>query len=277
MPLRVHYWIADWILFPLTYYVLRYRRKIVDKNLLNAFPEKSATEREQIRRAYYHNLCDVIVEILYGYQMSDAERIARVEYRDMDELNRMIDSAGGCIVMLSHMGNWEWLARVQLTVSPDTTVVKVYREQKNKSFDRLMLAIRDSFGGVCIEKKRILRELVRFRASKKKVLLCLLSDQKPRPEVTRTWVTFLNQETGFLDGGEVLARKFNVPVYSNHLIRDRRGHYVSEFHLLSAHPQETEEGEITKAYARELEQNIKEQPELWLWSHNRWKWKKGER
>jgi KDO2-lipid IV(A) lauroyltransferase len=41
-------------------------------------------------------------------------------------------------------------------------------------------------------------------------------------------------------------------------------------------PKETEEGEITTMYARALEDNIRLQPELWLWTHNRWKWKRIE-
>jgi len=31
---------------------------------------------------------------------------------------------------------------------------------------------------------------------------------------------------------------------------------------------------LTKRFAQELEKNILEQPELWLWTHNRWKWGK---
>ena len=276
MPLRVHYWIADWILFPLVYYVARYRRKIVDKNLRNAFPHKTEAQRKQIRRAFYHEFCDVIVEIIYGYNMSDEERIQRLEIRNMEEVNRLIDAAGGGIIMFTHMGNWEWLASVQLWVRPDTLVVKVYRKLKDQKFDRLMLDLRKPWGGLYVEKQRILREMIRLRSDKQKVLLGLNSDQKPRPEVTRTWLTFLNQETGFVDGGEVMAKKFNYPVFYSYVTRDKRGHYISDLRVISDHPQTTQEGEITTAYARLLEQNINEQPELWLWSHNRFKYKRNK-
>jgi len=104
----------------------------------------------------------------------------------------------------------------------------------------------------------------------------LLSDQKPRPEVTRTWTEFLHQETGFLDGGEVLGKKFGYPVVYLYIRRVRRGYYDVDLRVLAANPKQTGEGEITRAYARILEQNIQEQPELWLWTHNRWKWRKPE-
>lgn len=274
MPLRVHYWCADRILFPLMYHVVRYRRKMTAKNLALAFPEKSEKERRQIARAFYHQFCDTFVESIYGYQCSDEEMRERVVFEHMDEVNRLVDAAGGGIFMLAHFGNWEWMASIQQWVSEGVKELNVYRRLKNKGMDRLMLAIRAKRGGACVEKQRILREMVRYRAEKQPVTIGLLSDQKPRPEVTRTWVKFLNQETGFLDGGEVLGKKFGYPVFYLYITRTARGYYLVDMRTLAANPQETEEGEITKAYARALEENIQAQPELWLWTHDRFKWKR---
>ena len=176
--------------------------------------------------------------------------------------------------MLAHFGNWEWMASVQQWLSEGVTEMNVYRRLKNKSMDRLMLAIREKRGGVCVEKQRILREMVKYRAEKKPVTVGLISDQKPRPEVTRIWVDFLHQETGFLDGGEMLSKKFGFPVFFAYTTRTKRGYYHVDVQVISAAPQQTEEGEITKAYTKKLEENILAQPHLWLWTHNRFKWKK---
>ena len=274
MPLNVHYFFADGLIYPLMYYVVRYRRKMVRKNLRLSFPEKSEGERQAIAKAFYHQFCDTIVEIIYGYRISDEEMKERVVFEGMEELNKLVDAAGGGIFMLAHFGCWEWLASVQQWVSPGVTEMNIYRRLKSKAMDDLMLAIRAKRGGVCVEKQWILREMVRFRAEKKPFTIGLLSDQKPRPEVTRTWTTFLHQETGFLDGGEVLGKKFGIPVFYAHIRREKRGYYRVQMIPLCATPKESAEGEITKAYARALERNIQEQPELWLWTHNRWKWAK---
>ena len=272
MPLRVHYWCADWLLFPLMYHVVRYRRKMTAKNLALAFPEKSEQERRTIARGAYRQFCYTIVESIYGLHCSDEEMRRRVVFEHMDEINRQVALHGGAIFTLAHFGNWEWLASVQQWLSPEVTEMNVYRQLKSKSFDRLMLAIRAQRGGVCVEKQRILRELIRYRAEKKPVTVGLLSDQKPRPEVTRTWTTFMHQETGWLDGGEVLARKFGYPVYYAFVTRTAKGYYHVDMQTLTTDPQATQEGEITRAYATALEKNILAQPELWLWTHNRWKW-----
>ena len=272
LPLRVHHRLADGIIYPLMYYVARYRRKIVDKNLRMAFPEKNDAERKQIARRFYHQFAYTIVETIYGWRCSDEEMRQHVVFNNMEEVNRLVDKAGGGIFMLAHMGNWEWQASVQQWVSPGVTEINVYRQQKNKRMDRLMLDIRGKRGGVCVEKQRILREMVRYRSENQPVTIGLLSDQKPRPEVTRTWTTFLHQETGFLDGGEVLGRKFGYPVFYAYITSSKKGYYITDFQVLAAEPKNTAEGEITKAYAQALEKNILAQPELWLWSHNRWKW-----
>ena len=51
MPLNVHYFFADGLIYPLMYYVVRYRRKMVRKNLRLSFPEKSEGERQAIAKA----------------------------------------------------------------------------------------------------------------------------------------------------------------------------------------------------------------------------------
>jgi len=274
LPLGVHYWFADRLLFPMMYHIVRYRRRMVDKNLRCSFPDKSEEERRQIARDFYHQFCDVLVETIYGYRCSEDEMRQRVDIIGMEEANRLIDAAGGGIFMLAHMGNWEWQASVQQWLSPGVIELNVYRQLKNKHFDALMLAIRSKRGGLCVEKKQLLREMIRYRAEHQPVTVGLICDQKPRPNVTRTWVTFLHQETGFLDGGEVLGTKFGYPVFYGHMQRVSRGHYRSEVRLMAAQPQDLPEGELTKRFAQELEKNILEQPELWLWTHNRWKWGK---
>jgi KDO2-lipid IV(A) lauroyltransferase len=37
-------------------------------------------------------------------------------------------------------------------------------------------------------------------------------------------------------------------------------------------PASTTEGEMTKRYVEFLSNFMREHPEMWLWSHRRWKW-----
>ncbi len=273
IPSRVQYRISDWLIFPTLYYLVRYRRKLVAKNLLLSFPEKTETERHSIEKQFYHYLADVVVEMIYGYGAPEEEMEQRIVFHNQKDLLQLVEQSESIIFMLAHLGNWEWLTHFNLPLETvNAQLASVYREQNNKHINNSLRAMRSRWGGILIEKRTILRQLLLLRKQGQKIGLGLICDQKPRPEVTRLWTTFLHQETGFLDGGEVLSKKYNYPVVYAYIRRPKRGYYDITFELLTDKPQETDENEITLKYAQRLEQNIKDQPEIWLWTHNRWKW-----
>ena len=53
LPLSVLYGLADEVLYPLIRYVVRYRLKIVRKNIRMSFPEKTEKEQNAIINAFY--------------------------------------------------------------------------------------------------------------------------------------------------------------------------------------------------------------------------------
>ena len=53
--------------------------------------------------------------------------------------------------------------------------------------------------------------------------------------------------------------------------KERRGSYLIELQELYNGKDELIENQLTEAFVRSLECDIKAVPEYWLWSHNRWK------
>ena len=274
LPLPLLYFVADALVYPLMYHVVRYRRAVVAKNLRMSFPEKSAKQRRDLERQFYRRFASTIMEIIYGYRISDEEMRERFVFENVELVEELAHKNKGVFFMLGHLGNWEWIADIGKRYT-DTSIKEynVYRQQKSPSADQAMLALRlKRGGGGCIEKKQLLRQLVAMRHADHLITIGLISDQKPSPRNAHVWTTFLNQETAFLDGGEVLARKFGYAVTYVHVESPKRGYYRARFEVITDNPAATNPTEITLAYARLLEQNILESPELWLWTHNRWKW-----
>ena len=274
LPLPLLYFVADALVYPLMYHVVRYRRAVVAKNLRMSFPEKSAKQRRDLERQFYRRFASTIMEIIYGYRISDEEMRERFVFENVEMVEELAHKNKGVFFMLGHLGNWEWIADIGKRYT-DTSIKEynVYRQQKSPSADQAMLALRlKRGGGGCIEKKQLLRQLVAMRHADNPITIGLISDQKPSPRNAHVWTTFLNQETAFLDGGEVLARKFGYAVTYVHVESPKRGYYRARFEVITDNPATTNPTEITLAYARLLEQNILESPELWLWTHNRWKW-----
>ncbi|MBI2280943.1 MAG: hypothetical protein HYU68_09690 [Bacteroidetes bacterium] len=75
-------------------------------------------------------------------------------------------------------------------------------------------------------------------------------------------------------GAEKYAKEFNMPVVYGVIHKPKRGYYEAEFRLITTTPNETAYGEIIKISNQMLEENIKELPQYWLWTHKRWKHKR---
>lgn len=277
-PLGFLYFMVDALLFPIVYHIVRYRRKLVRKNLSNSFPQKDRKQIKQIERKYYRHLCDIIVEVIYGYGCSDEEMQKRVEIINFDCLAQLTLRHQGSFMMVGHLGNWEWTAQVGARLKPHgIDSVHIYRRLKNSSMDNLMLDIRHKRSSEFVEMKQTLRTMVKQFGQGIPTAYGMVADQKPSPkQKDYFWLTFLGQDTPFLQGTEALARRFDFPVIYGKTLSPKRGYYTIEVVVLTEHPKEEKEGYITQRYAQLLEENILEQPHLWLWSHNRWKYKKNQ-
>ena len=277
LPLSVLYMISDVMLYPIVYYVARYRLKVVRKNLRNSFPVKSHDELKNIEKKFYHHFADLIVEVVYGYRVGDEEMRERVVFENVDLVEDLASKTHGVIAYLGHMGNWEWLVDLNKRfVNPAMVEYNVYRQLKNPASDKMMLELRSKRGGECIEKNQLLRKLVLLRRADHPFVIGMLSDQKPSKRSSYVWTQFLNQETAFLDGSEVLAHKFGFSAVYAHIRSTKRGYYRIRFEQITDDPSKMQPKEMTKRYAELLEQNICAHPEQWLWTHNRWKWGRKE-
>jgi len=274
LPLRALYALSDYLLYPLMYHVVRYRRGLSYRNIRSAFPDKSETEVRAIQKKFYHHLADVIVEIVHSYRATDEEMRQHIQFNSA-LLEQYTTQSQGVIIMLGHMGNWEYTADIQKRFTlPDIQHYNVYRQLKSKSSDALMKQLREKRSGADsgIEKRNLLRHIITIRKQGKPFTIGLIADQKPSPGNDYYWTEFLHHDTGFLGGGEILARKFGFVILYANITSPARGQYTVDMSPISEDPAHTEPYYITEQFARRLEKNIQEQPEQWLWTHNRWKW-----
>jgi KDO2-lipid IV(A) lauroyltransferase len=167
---------------------------------------------------------------------------------------------------MGHLGNWEWAGNV--FDSSKHQLYGLYHPLSNKYFNNLTVKMRTRFGMKLIDMKHTLREMISHKNELTNTTF--ISDQTP-PKENAYWTIFLNQDTPVFTGIEKIAKKFNYPVLYVHLKRVRRGYYEIYAETLFENPKQTKDGEITEAHVRCLEKHIIQQPEVWLWSHRRWK------
>nr|WP_294705986.1 lysophospholipid acyltransferase family protein [Prevotella sp.] len=270
LPLTILYAISDGIYY-MMYYVVRYRRHLVRKHLIDCFPEKSDEERLKIEREFYSWLCDYFMETIKLFTMSKKQVMKRMQFIGAEKVRESCQKGQSCAVYLGHYCNWEWVTSLQLWVGEDIACGQIYHPLENKAFDKLFLYLRNRLGAQCIPMAESIRKIMKMRQEGKPIVIGFIADQVPLWNNIHYWTDFLHHDTPVFTGTEKIARKMNLAVYYLDIQRLKRGYYQAEFKLLTEIPKEKKEFEITETYIRELEKTIQRQPAFWLWTHNRWK------
>ena len=109
LPLPVKYGLSAIAAFLLRH-VFRYRAKVIDTNLRNAFPERDAKWRRYTAGRFYRQFTDVTMEIIHASRMNLADFKRRVTVEGIDELDRLTENRTRSVIVLTiHLGNWEWM------------------------------------------------------------------------------------------------------------------------------------------------------------------------
>ena len=272
LPFWVLYGLADF-LFIIIYYVARYRRKIVRKNLCNSFPEKSEKEIKSIERKFYRWFCDYLFETFKLLSISDKNLLKHIDFVGLEQLEDAFDRGQDCATILGHYCNWEWLSATGLGYKrhPEAITGLIYHRLRSKAMDRLFLKLRNAHKGFCVKKAYTLRTVVRLKNENKRNMFGYISDQTPKWDNIHLWLDFLNQDTPVFTGGERIMRMMDNAVFYVDMRLTKRGHYVANFIPITLHAKQTDEFFIVRQFFSMLEQSIRREPQFYLWTHNRWK------
>lgn len=267
LPLGALYILSD-ICYVLLYYAARYRRKVVRRNLLQSFPGKTEKELVRIEKAYYHHMCDLGMEILKTLSISDHELRQRVEICNTALPESIARGGENIFLMTGHMGNWEWCQEICRRYKEPSITCEIYKQIHNAYFSSLMKTVRGRWDTVQIEMHDTVRAMLRMSKGEESFLCGFICDQRPE-SFARHFLTFMNQKTGFQPGAEEIARKIGARLLYLDVEKPARGHYRFTFREIAA-DEESMQYPMTHRFYEMLEESIRRQPEIWLWSHNRW-------
>jgi len=271
LPLKVLYLLSDFAYFIL-YSVAGYRKNIVFQNLDIAFPQKSKKEKIEIAKKFYRNFCDTFIETI-KLLSADRNFLNKHFIADYSVFDKLYDEGKKCQIHTGHTFNWELVA-LAAGDNIKFDFIGVYMPIENKIFDRLFRKLRTKTGTVLLPANDMRNAMLPWR--NKQYALGLIADQSAGNLNKAFWVNFFGKPTPFVKGPESGARAGNIPVVFGHFTKKKRGYYEGHFSLAEDNPEALQSGELTKRYIRYLEKVISDHPEMWLWSHRRWKheWKK---
>ncbi len=270
LPFPVLYAVSDG-LYVLMYYVIGYRKKVVLENLRNSFPDKSEAERIAIAKKFYHHFCDLTLESLKMFSVSEKDALERMKYFDTDVVEKYFQQGKSVIVAMAHYNNWEMVA-VTVATAVKHQPYAIYKPLTNAYMDRKMLNSRQKYGLKMMHNRTVKEDFQKMKDQLTATFF--LIDQAPSVHSKPHWMTFLNQETGVLTGTELYAKLYDYPVVFLDVQKVSRGHYTCRFVDITSTPRALPDGAILETSTRILEKHIQEKPEFWLWSHRRWKRKR---
>jgi Kdo2-lipid IVA lauroyltransferase/acyltransferase len=267
LPLRVLYFFSDCI-YGLVYYVFKYRRDIVMQNLSIAFPEKTEKEKRVIAKKFYHNLIDTFIETIKMFSVSTPWLDRRITC-NWEAFNQFYPSGKSVQVHLGHNFNWEWGNAVISRHTPYRVLV-VYMPITNKVLDRIFYRLRNRYGTVLLPATNMREAFLPYRNTQH--LLGLVADQNPGDPGNAWWVNFFGRPTPFVKGPARAAIQNKTEVVFAYINKTKRGYYNSVVSVPEINWDTITEQELTVKFVRYLENVIREYPEMWLWSHRRFKW-----
>lgn len=267
LPLSVLFLLSD-VAYVIIYHVAGYRKKVVYHNLTIAFPNKTEQEKKRIAKKFYRNFTDNFIETIKLVSAS-ATWINRHFQADYSIFYKLHAEGRKSQIHLGHNFNWE-LANLAVGANIPQKLLTVYMPIENKIINRIFLKFRSKTGAVMLPATDMRNSILPWR--KTDYSLGLVADQNPAWPDNAYWVKFFGRPTPFLRAPDNGARIGNLPVVFCHFTKVRRGYYYCHFIMGEENPAQLQKGELTKKYVRYLEQVITANPEMWLWSHRRWKW-----
>lgn len=271
IPLRALYILSDGM-FYILYYLIRYRRKITRRNLTESFPEKSLPEIKEMEKKFYRFFSDMMLESCKLASISPEEISRRMKFTNVEVVNSALRQGKSVAIYLGHYGNWEWVSSMPLCLEKGITGTQIYHTLRNKHMNRLMRYNRERMGAVCVEMRKTARYVNEMATLHKVCAIGFIADQSPKKRDARHFLPFLNHNVPVLTGTEKITKHYGYEACFLDVRRIRRGYYEAEFIKMHEDPQSLPDFELTALYFRFLERTIRRQPELYLWTHNRFKY-----
>ena len=270
LPFRIFYLFSDFVYF-LVYRIIGYRKKVVRANLALALPHLSDAERKDVEKKFYKHMCDMFLEMIKTMSISPNEMEKRFKVTNLDLVNDYAKKGKSVILVASHYASYEWLLTINTRI--DFRGIAVYKKVANPYFDRLVRKIRSKYDTELVETRKAIPTMAQNQRDGILSMYGLASDQSPKLDRIFHSMKFMGIEVPVHTGAEMLAKKYDLSVIMVKVKKVARGYYEATFLPIAENPHDFENFDITEKYLQEVEKQIYEAPEYYLWTHKRWKHK----
>lgn len=247
------------------------RHQVIIRNLEIAFGETmTEVEREKLSREIFGNIGKTMAEICRSPRMSKAGILELVTSTGEETFQEALDYGKGALLTGGHFGNWELIgAYINALGFPVDFLVK---SQHNPYIDRYLTYLRQCLNVRVIHSESGMMDIV--RALKQNRQVAIISDQHAGSQ--GIVVKFFGRLVSVPRAPAALAHKMGAPIITGYILRnpDNTHHCVFQkpvYPRCDADPKE-EILRLTRLFTKRIEDSIRMRPDLWLWTHRRFKY-----
>lgn len=241
-----------------------YRKQVINNNYKSTIGAGLSRETfDSFYRNCIQNISRIIVETL----KFEKSKSSKLTYFNIENLENLCEQNNGLILMASHYGNWE-LACINLPLHTSLPCYGVYKPLKNKVMDRELIRLRSRYGLNVIPMNSIARSIATNYKSHTPAIYILIADQNPRSIQNVIWVNFLGIMTAFSNGLVKFQNKYNLPIA---YMKTTPNQELFDYNINFEFPDAEGINKSIQWYSQQVENQIRQNPQFWLWSHKRWK------
>jgi KDO2-lipid IV(A) lauroyltransferase len=269
---------AEWIGITagkLGYHLLGKLRRVGDRNLELAFPEKPSEERTRILKGAFRNMGRVMA-VVSRFDSLDPQNLTKIiEYVPDANFDRQYqqtkDDGRGRIILGGHLGNWELQAfSYPIFFEPLTFLA---RRMDNPLIEEMIMRIRTRLGNRQIDKTNAAAPIL--RALRSGGTVGVLADVNSHPK-EGVFVPFFGIPACTATGIAMLASRANAVIVPMFAIWNEGKRRYSIVHGDIIEPANTGDRkrdveETTAMCVAATERVVRAYPDQWIWIHKRWK------
>ncbi|AZB26570.1 lysophospholipid acyltransferase family protein [Chryseobacterium bernardetii] len=269
LPLRILYIFSD-VMFFLNYYLVGYRKNVITQNLINSFPGKSEDEIRKIRKKFYRNFSDYLVETIKSFSISETESRVRMQHINQDLFHEAKKEGKNIILLAGHVFNWEWINALARII-PQAHCHPVYRKVNSDFWENQMKKVRNKFGNEALEANEVIRNIFRSENNGDSAYM-FVADQTPHFSHVTYGLEFMHQRTPAFIGYDKLATRMDLAFIYCEMKKVKRGYYQVNYYRIYPDQEKFTEHEVVRKFHKMLENTLNKYPDNYLWSHRKWKY-----
>jgi len=252
--------------------LLRSRRRVAEENMRLAMPELTESEVRRMAKKSFRHLGVAFSDPLSASRFDAEEFCRRLTLEGFEHLQAAEAKGKGVFVMSAHLGCWEAAAHVVGLYQGPMDVVG--RPLDNPYLDKDLASLRARFGNRLLNKRKAARGILRVIRDGGRV--GILIDQRS-PDEDAVEVPFFGRPCRTSAALARMSMRTGAPVVPLFGTPLPDGKYRVVFRE-AVEPEEggdSRDGEavarLTTRYMEVVEREIRQQPELWMWLHRRWR------